>query len=106
MRRWFRRVVLSRRWACFLALGLSFAVSGIASLNLFYLLRANLALVAENGWMALMDGAARQFIELVAYGYLSMAGYVVFKTCEHRLVHWLGEEDPSGPGDGPSGDEH
>jgi len=102
MRRWFQRAVLTRRWATFLALGLSFAVFGVGSLNLFYLLRANLTLVAENGWMALADGAARQFVELVVTGYASMAGYVVFKACEHRLVHWLGDEpataDETAPG--------
>jgi hypothetical protein len=37
----------------------------------------------------LMDGAARQFVELVVTGYLSLAAYVVFKTCEYRLSHDL-----------------
>jgi len=37
-----------------------------------------------------MDGALRQLVELVLTGYLSIAAYVVFKTCEHRLSNWLG----------------
>jgi hypothetical protein len=28
-------------------------------------------------------------IELIFTGYLSMAAYVVFKACEHRLAHDL-----------------
>ena len=41
------------------------------------------------GWQALEDGAAMQLFELLASAYLSMACYVVFKACEHRLVHGL-----------------
>jgi len=28
----------------------------------------------------------------VATGYAAVAAYVVLKTCEHRLAHWLGGE--------------
>ena len=91
MKSWFHRVVLARRWAAFLVLGLSFFVFGAASVNLVYLANANLALIAEHGWSALMDGAAQQLLEIVATAYLSMAAYVVFKTCEYRLVRWLAE---------------
>jgi hypothetical protein len=37
-----------------------------------------------------MDGALWQLLELAATGYLSIAAYVVFKSCEHRLSDWLG----------------
>jgi hypothetical protein len=90
--RWFRRVVLGRRWLCFVVLGLSFFVFGAGTVNLFRLLGANLTLIVENGWQALADGAAQQLGELLATGYLSMVAWVVFKACEHRLVHWLNEE--------------
>jgi hypothetical protein len=89
LRRWFQRVVLSRIWLCFLVMGASFFAFGVGSLNLFYLLRANGNLLLDHGWMAVMDGGLRQLAELLASGYLAMTAYVVFKTCEHRLAHWL-----------------
>jgi hypothetical protein len=91
LKRWFHRVVLSRRWLTFVVMGLSFFVFGAGTYNLVMLLQANVALVADYGWQALMDGAARQFVELIVTGYLSLAAYVVFKTCEHRLTHALYE---------------
>jgi len=97
--RWFQRLVLSRTWLCFIVMGLAFFVFGVGSLNLFFLLRANTNLVFEHGWIALMDGAAEQLGELLVTGYLSMAAYVVFKACEYRLAHWLGD-----PHDEPHGD--
>lgn len=36
-----------------------------------------------------------QFVDLVLTGYASLAAYVVFKTCEHRLSHWLGGAVPA-----------
>ena len=58
-------------------------------MNLFFLLKANGELLATHGWQAAMDGAAQQLIELLITGYVSMAAYVVFKACEHALVHDL-----------------
>ncbi len=87
IQRWFHRVILSRRWATFLVMGLAFLVFGGGSLNLFFVLKANLALLAEHGWAAAMDGGLQQFVELLVVGYASMAAYVIFKACEYRLVH-------------------
>ena len=92
---WFHRTVLSRRWLTFLVMGLAFFVFGVGTYNIFMLLSANLDLIASYGWRALMDGAARQFAELVVTGYLSMAAYVVFKTCEYRLAHDLASAAPA-----------
>ena len=89
MKHWFHRIVLSRRWAAFIVLGVSFFVFGAGSLNLFYLFKANVDLLVSNGWQAVMDGGAMQLVELLVTGYLSMAAYVVFKACEYRLTHWL-----------------
>jgi len=86
---WFRRAVLTRRWLTFVVLGLAFFVFGSGSLNLFFLLKANGELLVEHGWQAAMDGAAQQLVELLITGYVSMAAYVVFKACEHALVHDL-----------------
>jgi hypothetical protein len=89
MKNWFRRIVLSRRWLTFLVMGFAFFVFGVGTYNIFMLLSANIELIENYGWMALMDGAARQLVELIVTGYLSMAAYVVFKTCEYRLAHHL-----------------
>lgn len=91
MKQWFHRLVLSRRWATFVVLGLSFFVFGASSLNLLFVAKANLDLIVEHGWQALADGGAQQLLEILGTGYLSMAAYVVFKTCEARLVRWLVE---------------
>lgn len=96
MQRWFHRIVLSRRWATFLVMGLAFLIFGAGSLNIFYVLKANLALLAEHGWMAAMDGGLQQLLEVVITGYASMAAYVVFKACEYRLVHAVSDSpEPS-----------
>jgi hypothetical protein len=86
---WFRRVVLGRRWLTFIVLGLAFFVFGSGSLNLFFLLKANADLLTMHGWQAVMDGALQQTVELLISGYVSIAAYVVFKACEHALVHGL-----------------
>ena len=102
LKRWFRRTVLSRRWLTFLVMGLAFFVFGVGTYNIFMLFNANFDLISHYGWQALMDGAARQFVELIVTGYLSMAAYVVFKTCEYRLAHDLaGAEDAHDPDASP-----
>jgi hypothetical protein len=92
MKKWLCRVVLKRLWLTFIVLGLSFFAFGFGTLNLFYTLSANIHLIAEHGWQAIMDGGAQQFIEMMFVGYASLAAYVVFKACEYRLAHWLTEE--------------
>ena len=91
LKRWFHRTVLSRRWLTFLVMGLAFFVFGAGTVNIFMLFKANAELIASYGWQALMDGAARQFAELIITGYLSMAAYTIFKACEYRLVRDLAE---------------
>ena len=95
LKRWFHRTVLSRRWLTFLVMGLAFFTFGVGTYNIFMLFSANIGLIAHHGWLALMDGAARQFAELIITGYLSMAAYVVFKACEHRLTHDLASAEPA-----------
>jgi len=89
----FQRWVLSRLWLTFIVLGLSFVAFGAGTLNLGLLLMANARLLGNHGWQAVGDGALEQLLELAASGYLSIAAYVILKTCEHRLSHWLGHED-------------
>ena len=97
LKRWFNRTVLSRRWLTFLVMGLAFFVFGAGTVNIFMLFKANTELIANYGWQALMDGAARQFAELVITGYLSMAAYVVFKACEYRLARELSDAADARP---------
>ncbi len=92
-RRWFRGTLLRRRWLCFLVLCLGFATFGVGTYNLFNLLKLNLELIAQHGVMALMDGALQQLAELVGTLIVSMAAYLVFKACEHSLVHGLTDSD-------------
>jgi hypothetical protein len=97
LKHWFHRTVLSRSFLTFFVMGFAFFVFGVGTYNIFMLLNANIDLIADYGWEALMEGAARQFIELIVTGYLSMAAYVVFKTCEYRLAHDLagaGDKEP------------
>ena len=97
LRRHFQRVVLTRPWLTFVVLGLAFFCFGMVTLNLLHLLRANADLIVDNGVMALADGGARQLIELVVDGYLAMLAYVVMKTCEHALSHWLADTSDTQP---------
>jgi hypothetical protein len=78
--------------ADFYRLGVEFFAFGFGTLNLFYILNANIRLLAEHGWQAVMDGGALQLVEMMFAGYASLAAYVVFKACEYRLAHWLTEE--------------
>jgi hypothetical protein len=87
----FQRWILTRLWLTFVVLGVSFFVFGAATVNLGRLFLANSRLLSDYGWQAVMDGALRQSIDLVITGYISMAAYIVFKTCEHRLSNWLGD---------------
>jgi len=97
VRGWFRRQVLSRRWACFAVMVLSFLAFGAGTLNLFFILRANLGLLAEHGWQAVMDGGLLQLADILVSGCASMAAYIVFKACEHRLVQWLAAKESKDP---------
>jgi hypothetical protein len=89
MQAWVQRVVFARAWLTFVVLVLSFLVFGAGTYNLFLFLKANLGLIAEHGVQALMDGAAQQLVELMLTAVTSMAAYVMFKACEHQLVHRL-----------------
>ncbi|HEX6572242.1 MAG TPA: hypothetical protein VF055_09480 [Steroidobacteraceae bacterium] len=94
MKNWFSRVVLRRRWATFVVLGVAFFVFGVGTLSLFMLLQANLNLLADHGWQAVRDGGAWQLAELLVTGYLALMAYLVFEVCKTSLVRgWL-DDDP------------
>jgi uncharacterized membrane protein len=94
---WFQRVVLPRTWLVFALLVASFLAFGYGTLNLFFLLQANLELIAVHGRMAVWDGALMQLLEIIVTSVVSMAAYVVFKACENRMVYWLVYKEPPTP---------
>ena len=91
LHRGFHRWVLRHRGTAFIVMGLSFVGFGVGTVSLATLLKLHIDLVVENGWQALMDGAAMQLLELLFNAYVSMACYLIFKACEYRLVHGLSE---------------
>jgi hypothetical protein len=85
--------VAERPWLAFVLMGAFFFLFGVVSLNLVYLFKANIELILDHGWMALGDGAAVQFVELVGYGYLSALLFTGFKVCEKLLVERLTQQE-------------
>ncbi len=83
---------------CFGLLTLSFIVFGAFSLDLIRLFSANAEFLLKHGWAALLEGGVRQFLELSLNALMAMAAYVLFKLCEHALVHRLmeGRRRPEG----------
>jgi len=66
-----------------------FLLFGITSINLFFLLKANINLFVEYGLMVIDDGALEQLFELLGSAYLSMLFWILFKLCERVLVERL-----------------
>ena len=89
LNRVFQGAVLPRPWLCFVVLCASFGLFGAGTLNLFNMFSANWDLITHHGTMALLDGAAQQLFELLLTLFISMLNYVIFKACEHSLVHRL-----------------
>jgi hypothetical protein len=73
----------------FVIMAVAFAGFSLLTYNVFALLSANLDYVGRGGLMALMDGAARQLVEIVASIVGGLAFYIVFKACERLLVERL-----------------
>lgn len=68
-------------------LTLCFSLFGIASLNLFLMLRANLRFIGEHGLVALELGGAAQLVMLIVTAYAAMAFYSAAKWFEHCLMN-------------------
>lgn len=73
-------------WAVFVIAGLAAAAVALGSLNLLTSGLALLRFVREHGWTAVMMGGWRQMIEIVLYGGVSLAFFLLFKICESDLV--------------------
>jgi hypothetical protein len=75
-------------------LALCFSVFGIASVNLFLMLRANLLFIGEHGWEALKIGGAAQLGMLALSAYVGMAFYALAKWFEHRVIDRIAAAGP------------
>jgi hypothetical protein len=73
-------------WRTFLLMGVFGGLSAVTSYNLVLLFSANFGFVAQYGSMALKDGGLLQLAELVLYGYLSIAFYILFKGCLYGVL--------------------
>lgn len=79
----------------FLAMGAFGALFAVNSYNLLKLGMANYAFIAKFGWIALMEGAALQAVEIAFSGLLSLIFYLGFKGCEVDLmIRWRGAGRP------------
>jgi hypothetical protein len=97
-----KRFLARHPFVTFMLMGLTFLLVGLISLNLIYLFNANLEFVINNGVMGLRDGGLLQLVELVTTGYLGMALYVLFKTCEKVVVERLLEAKSGATGNAPN----
>ena len=84
-------------WLTFVLMVAFFLLFGVTSVNLFVLLKMNIDLFIQYGWMVVEDGALEQLVDLLASAFLSIAFYVVFKIFERVLIERLTEKK-FGPG--------
>jgi hypothetical protein len=73
-------------WLNFIVMGLAAGGLAVCSVNLLALFQANFNLLVAWGWMAAWDGGVLQLIELIFWGYLALACYVVVEGCLHGLL--------------------
>jgi len=73
----------------FLLMGAFFLLSGITSINLYVVLKANIDLFRQYGALAIEDGALRQLIEILGTAFLSIVFFVLFVVCERVVVDRL-----------------
>lgn len=64
-------------------------IFSVSSVNIFFLLKANLGFIAEHGADALAEGALMQLFELTGLSLVSAFFYIVFRACERVLVERL-----------------
>jgi hypothetical protein len=74
-------------WLAFLVMGVAVGGFALCSFNLFELFHANFRMLTTYGLMAAFDGGLLQLAALIAWGYLALAFYVVFKGCLDGLLH-------------------
>ena len=81
--------LVSHAIGCFLLMTLAFVIFGVLSLDLVKVVSANAGYLWMNGWEGLVDGGFRQLLELAINAVCAIGAYLVFKLCEHALLHRL-----------------
>ena len=77
------------QWLTFILMGAFFLVSGIASIDLYVVLKANIELFGKYGMAVIDDGALRQLAEILGTAFLSILCFVLFVVCERIVVDRL-----------------
>lgn len=73
-------------WLTFLVMGVAAGGLALCSFNLLFLFQANFRLLFIYGAMAALDGGILQLIELIFWGYLALACYLVVEGCLDGLL--------------------
>jgi len=73
----------------FVLMGAFFLLSGITSINLYVVLKANIDLFRMYGLQVIEDGALRQFAEILGTAFMSVVFFVLFVLCERIVVDRL-----------------
>jgi len=81
--------LFSHPWLTFVLMGVFFLLFGVLSVNLFYLLKANIGLFIEHGPIVIDDGALDQLLELLGQAFLCVMFFIFFAICERILVKRL-----------------
>jgi hypothetical protein len=86
MRRFFDRVFNGPVWRTVLLMGVFGALTAYSTYNLLMLFLANFAFISSYGVMGLREGGLLQMIELVVWGYIGTAFYILFKGCLYGII--------------------
>jgi hypothetical protein len=73
----------------FLLMGVFFLLSGIMSIDLYVVLKANIDLFRQYGALAIEDGALRQLLGILGTAFFSIVFFVLFVVCERIVVDRL-----------------
>lgn len=86
-----KMIALLRRHALltFVLMGAFFLLSGITSINLYVVLKANIDLFRMYGATVIEDGALRQLAEILGTALFSIIFFVLFVLCERIVVDRL-----------------
>jgi hypothetical protein len=84
-----RRIIAVHPAVTFVIMGVAFAGFSLQTVEVFRVLSANLDFITRHGVMALMEGAARQLVGLLATLTGALLCYILFKACERLLVDRL-----------------
>ena len=73
----------------FVLMGAFFLLSGITSINLYVVLKANIDLFRMYGIQVIEDGALLQLAQILGTAFLSILSFVLFVVCERIVVDRL-----------------